>query len=117
MHSSEGCAVACWLVVLFGLAVGPLGVLVLGLVTPDQFRRQYTFLAPTSYVENYADILVCRGKYQVKPALSFAPGQEVHDARGTDDDVLRPVAPLRPDPAALHGDRAREGRRDLGLVA
>ena len=26
---------------------------------------------------NYADILVCRGKYQVKPALPFAPGSEV----------------------------------------
>lgn len=26
---------------------------------------------------NYADILVCRGKYQVKPPLPFAPGSEV----------------------------------------
>lgn len=26
---------------------------------------------------NYADLLICRGKYQVKPALPFAPGSEV----------------------------------------
>jgi NADPH2:quinone reductase len=26
---------------------------------------------------NYADILICRGKYQVKPELPFAPGSEV----------------------------------------
>ena len=26
---------------------------------------------------NFADILMCRGKYQVKPALPFAPGSEV----------------------------------------
>jgi len=30
-------------------------------VTPQQFRTQYTFLAPTSYLENYADILLPAG--------------------------------------------------------
>ena len=30
-------------------------------VTPEQFRKQYTFLAPTSYLENYADILLPAG--------------------------------------------------------
>lgn len=30
-------------------------------VTPEQFRKQYTFLAPTDYVDNFADILVPRG--------------------------------------------------------
>ena len=30
-------------------------------VTPQQFRRQYTFLAPVSYLENYADILLPMG--------------------------------------------------------
>lgn len=30
-------------------------------VTPQQFRKQYTFLAPTSYLENYADILLPTG--------------------------------------------------------
>ncbi len=30
-------------------------------VTPQQFRKQYTFLAPTSYLENYADILLPAG--------------------------------------------------------
>ena len=30
-------------------------------VTPRQFRTQYTFLAPTSYLENYADILLPAG--------------------------------------------------------
>src|ERR1700753_2766486 len=26
---------------------------------------------------NFADVLICRGKYQVKPELPFAPGSEV----------------------------------------
>jgi hypothetical protein len=30
-------------------------------VTPEQFRRSYTFLAPTDYVKNYADVLVPTG--------------------------------------------------------
>jgi hypothetical protein len=30
-------------------------------VTPAQFRRQYTFLAPVDYLENFADILVPKG--------------------------------------------------------
>jgi hypothetical protein len=30
-------------------------------VTPPQFRKTYTFLAPTSYLENYADIVVPAG--------------------------------------------------------
>lgn len=30
-------------------------------VTPEQFRKQYTFLAPTNYDKNYADILVPDG--------------------------------------------------------
>jgi len=31
------------------------------MVTPEQFRTRYTFLAPTSYLENYADILIPTG--------------------------------------------------------
>ncbi len=30
-------------------------------VTPEQFRKQYTFLAPTNYLENYADVLLPQG--------------------------------------------------------
>lgn len=30
-------------------------------VTPEQFRSQYTFLAPTSYLQNYADIVLPTG--------------------------------------------------------
>jgi len=30
-------------------------------VTPEQFRKDYTFLAPTNYLENYADILLPSG--------------------------------------------------------
>jgi hypothetical protein len=30
-------------------------------VTPEQFRKQYTFLAPTTYLQNYADILIPTG--------------------------------------------------------
>jgi hypothetical protein len=30
-------------------------------VTPEQFRRQYTFLAPVDYETNFADILVPMG--------------------------------------------------------
>ncbi|MCK9522551.1 MAG: IgGFc-binding protein [Proteobacteria bacterium] len=30
-------------------------------VAPEQFRKQYTFLAPTTYESNYADILVPQG--------------------------------------------------------
>lgn len=31
------------------------------LVTPQQFRQTYTFLAPTDYVENYADVFLPDG--------------------------------------------------------
>jgi hypothetical protein len=31
------------------------------MVTPEQFRRSYTFLAPADFMENYADILVPEG--------------------------------------------------------
>jgi hypothetical protein len=30
-------------------------------VTPEQFRKQYTFLAPSDYLENFADVLVPDG--------------------------------------------------------
>ncbi len=30
-------------------------------VTPEQFRKDYTFLAPTDYMENYADVLLPTG--------------------------------------------------------
>src|SRR6185369_5447370 len=30
-------------------------------VTPEQFRKQYTFLAPSDYLENFADVLVPQG--------------------------------------------------------
>jgi hypothetical protein len=30
-------------------------------VTPEQFRKQYTFLAPADYLDNFADILVPMG--------------------------------------------------------
>ncbi len=30
-------------------------------VTPEQFRKQYTFLAPLTYLQNYADILIPDG--------------------------------------------------------
>ena len=38
-------------------------------------------------------------------------GRQVDDALGADHDVLRAVAALGPDPAAPHGDRARERAR------
>jgi hypothetical protein len=31
------------------------------MVTPEQFRKDYTFLAPTDYLENFADVLVPAG--------------------------------------------------------
>jgi hypothetical protein len=31
------------------------------MVTPEQFRREYTFLAPVDYTDNFADILVPEG--------------------------------------------------------
>jgi hypothetical protein len=30
-------------------------------VTPEQFRKQYTFLAPLTYLQNFADILIPKG--------------------------------------------------------
>lgn len=30
-------------------------------VTPEQFRKEYTFLAPTDYLENFADVLIPTG--------------------------------------------------------
>jgi hypothetical protein len=31
------------------------------MVTPEQFRKDYTFLAPTDYLENFADVVVPQG--------------------------------------------------------
>jgi hypothetical protein len=31
------------------------------MVTPEQFRKDYTFLAPTDYLENFADVIVPQG--------------------------------------------------------
>ena len=31
------------------------------MVTPEQFRKEYTFLAPTDYLENFADVIVPTG--------------------------------------------------------
>ncbi len=31
------------------------------MVTPEQFRKEYTFLAPSDYLENFADILIPQG--------------------------------------------------------
>lgn len=39
-------------------------------ITPEQFRKQYTFLAPITYLENYADILIPEG---VTVTLDGAP--------------------------------------------
>src|SRR4029077_16015300 len=52
-------------------------------------------------------------------ALRPLPGdvrREVYDALGPDHDVLRAFPALHPDPAAAHGDGARERAGDLGLV-
>ena len=51
----------------------------------------------------------------LRPLRDVVAGQ-VEDALRADDDVLRAVAPLGADPAALHRHGAREGLGDLGLV-
>ncbi len=30
-------------------------------VTPEQFRKEYTFLAPTDYLENFAEVILPSG--------------------------------------------------------
>ncbi|HEX3695857.1 MAG TPA: IgGFc-binding protein [Polyangia bacterium] len=51
-------------------------------VTPQQFRKQYTFLAPADYLENFADILVPRGATVV---LDGAPLTDVPTPIGGGD--------------------------------
>ncbi len=44
-------------------------------VTPEQFRKEYTFLAPVDYMENYADVLLPNGASVLLDgkAISVAP--------------------------------------------
>jgi hypothetical protein len=46
-------------------------------VTPEQFRQSYTFLAPTDYLENFADVLIPQGASVILDgkALADAPTQ------------------------------------------
>jgi hypothetical protein len=41
-------------------------------VTPEQFRKDYTFLAPADYLENFADILVPKGAMVVLDGAPLA---------------------------------------------
>jgi hypothetical protein len=41
-------------------------------VTPEQFRKDYTFLAPADYLENFADILVPQGAAVVLDGVTMA---------------------------------------------
>jgi len=41
-------------------------------VTPEQFRKDYTFLAPADYLENFADILVPMGAMVVLDGAPLA---------------------------------------------
>lgn len=46
------------------------------LVTPEQFRKEYTFLAPADFMENYADILVPDGAEVVLDGAPLAGPRE-----------------------------------------
>lgn len=46
------------------------------LVTPEQFRKDYTFLAPADFMENYADILVPEGAQVELDGAALAGARE-----------------------------------------
>src|SRR6185436_18475 len=79
-------------------------------VTPEQFRKSYTFLAPTDYLKNYADVLVPTG------ASVTLDGTKVNDtptAIGTSGwDFLRLA--LGPGMGGVHKISTDEGKT-LGL--
>jgi len=47
------------------------------LVTPEQFRTAYTFLAPADFMENYADILVPDGAEAVLDGVTLGAGEPI----------------------------------------
>ena len=80
------------------------------LVTPEQFRRDYTFLAPSDYDSNYADILVPDG---ATATLDGSPLAGSGDAIGASGWSLFRV-PLDSDGGGIH-HLSTDDERGVGL--
>jgi hypothetical protein len=79
------------------------------MVTPEQFRTKYTFLAPADFVENYADVLVPDGATATLDGAPLAAGTPI-GASGWS--IVR--APLSGDAGGIHS-LSTEDPRGVGL--
>lgn len=67
------------------------------MVTPEQFRTDYTFLAPADFTENYADILVPQGAEVTLDGQTLAGGEPIGQSGWS---IIR--APLSGDAGGIH---------------
>ena len=80
------------------------------LVTPEQFRSDYTFLAPTDYDSNYADILVPDGATAILDGETLTESGEAIGSSGWS--LIR--APLNSAAGGIH-TLTTDDDRGLGL--
>ncbi|HEV8246160.1 MAG TPA: IgGFc-binding protein [Polyangiaceae bacterium] len=79
-------------------------------VTPEQFRKEYTFLAPSDYLENFADVLIPKG---AAVTLDGSPLAVAPEAIGSSDWTFARV-PLSDDGGGVHKISTTD-ERGLGL--
>lgn len=75
---------------------GPEGLSEVELAVPE-LRSQQVLIEVQAIGCNFADILICQGKYQIKPELPFSPGSEVAgvvSAVGSEVKSVRPGQPV-----------------------
>ncbi len=80
------------------------------MVTPEQFRKEYTFLAPLDYTDNFADILVPDGaEVTLDGAALSGPSEQIADSEWS---IVR--QPLSAASAGVH-QLSTTDERGLGL--
>lgn len=79
-------------------------------VAPEQFRKEYTFLAPADFVDSYADVVVPTGAEVTLDGAVLTAAQE--PIAGSEWSIVR--APLSPDGGGVHQISTTD-ERGLGL--
>ncbi len=79
------------------------------MVTPQQFRKSYTFLAPADFTENYADILVPEGATAILDGTPLPAGTAIGTSGWS---IVRAL--LSGDKGGIHS-LSTEDERGLGL--
>jgi len=83
-------------------------------VTPEQFRKDYTFLAPADHLENFADILVPKGATVILDGAAGAGSYAYRERRlGLPSREADPQKRRRP--YSVHDVRERIGTAGRGL--